>query len=245
MDNFEKRWKRIQDLLGSEARGDAPITLSSQRTLFGIPSHVEEVTAAIAQEDEARCMALIRDELRQRGIDRRRSLPLEERMGKSRMICKKIAQLPLFSNAQCVMMYQARDAEVDLADLIEVAQTAHKRLVFPVCLDETTMQAVQPSEEGWVRGRFGIKEPVTSASNIIDPAEIDLVICPGTAFDDACKRIGMGAGYYDRFLERCTRAHFLLAAFEAQRVPNIPAASWDTPMDVIVTESTIRKSTSS
>ncbi|WP_165249168.1 hypothetical protein [Adlercreutzia sp. ZJ141] len=52
MDDFEKRWKRIQDMLGVEARGDRPPVVCSQRTLFGIPSRVEQVMDAIAREDE-------------------------------------------------------------------------------------------------------------------------------------------------------------------------------------------------
>ena len=54
MDDFEKRWKRIQDQLGAQARGDEPVRFSSGRTLFGIKSDVEEKMDAIAREMEQR-----------------------------------------------------------------------------------------------------------------------------------------------------------------------------------------------
>lgn len=62
MDDFDKRWKRIQDMLGIEARGDKPLVIRSQRTLFGIPSHVEQVIEAVAREEDERCRQLMRQE---------------------------------------------------------------------------------------------------------------------------------------------------------------------------------------
>lgn len=53
----EERWEQMQQLLAREAAGhDGPIKISSQRTLFGIKSHVEEVVERIASEDTQKCM---------------------------------------------------------------------------------------------------------------------------------------------------------------------------------------------
>ena len=51
----EKRWERMQQQLLAESSGSAPVRLSSQRTLFGIKSHVEEVIEAVVAEDRAKC----------------------------------------------------------------------------------------------------------------------------------------------------------------------------------------------
>ena len=49
----EKRWKRIQDMLAAEASGKTMRPVVSQRTLFGIPSTVEQTIERIVAEDEA------------------------------------------------------------------------------------------------------------------------------------------------------------------------------------------------
>ena len=48
----ERRWKRIQDLLAAEASGKELRPVVSQRTLFGIPSTVEQTIQRIVEEDE-------------------------------------------------------------------------------------------------------------------------------------------------------------------------------------------------
>lgn len=59
----EERWERMQELLAREASGhDGPVRISSQRTLFGIKSHVEEVIECVAAEDEQRCLDGLRDD---------------------------------------------------------------------------------------------------------------------------------------------------------------------------------------
>ena len=52
MDDFEKRWKRIQDQLRIQMNGDEQPTFSSGRTLFGIRSTVEEKMDRFAREIE-------------------------------------------------------------------------------------------------------------------------------------------------------------------------------------------------
>ena len=49
----EKRWKRIQEMLAAEASGNTMRPVVSQRTLFGIPSTVEQTIERIVAEDEA------------------------------------------------------------------------------------------------------------------------------------------------------------------------------------------------
>jgi len=48
----ETRWKHIQDLLAAEAGGKELRPMMSQRTLFGIPSTVEQTIERIVAEDE-------------------------------------------------------------------------------------------------------------------------------------------------------------------------------------------------
>jgi hypothetical protein len=54
MDADEKKWERIRDVLIAEGSGKATPRISSTRTLFGIPSAVDEAIEAIVAEDEAK-----------------------------------------------------------------------------------------------------------------------------------------------------------------------------------------------
>lgn len=101
------------------------------------------------------------------------------------------------------------------------------------------MEALFPG--GWETGAFGIQEPAAETSERVPPGEIDLVVCPGTAFDPFGTRLGMGAGYYDRFLPKCVNAVFVMVAFAAQRAPLLPRSLSDVPMDLVVTEDAVHR----
>ncbi len=149
----------------------------------------------------------------------------------SRRIAEKLEELPEYRQAGIVMIYSAVQGEVRLNLL------RGKDFLYPLCTGPGEMCALLPRGEGaWRKGAFGIPEPVRELSREIAPEEIDLVLCPCTAFDADCRRLGMGGGYYDRFLPRCTKAKFIAVAYEFQRVEALEAQSWDIPMDAVVTE---------
>ena len=64
---------------------------------------------------------------------------------------------------------------------------------------------------------------------------VDLVLVPCAAFDASCRRVGMGAGYYDRYLARCG-AFSLALAYEAQRVPQAAAQEHDVLLGAVASE---------
>ena len=66
--------------------------------------------------------------------------------------------------------------------------------------------------------------------------QLDLVLVPCTAFDAGCYRVGMGKGYYDRYLPRCTRAVKIGIALEVQRVAHAAVDEHDQRLDAFVTE---------
>ena len=65
----ERRWKRLQDMLAAEASGKTVKPVVSQRTLFGIPSTVEQtIERIVAQDEEERRMKRMRAKHTQRII---------------------------------------------------------------------------------------------------------------------------------------------------------------------------------
>ncbi|MDO5582253.1 MAG: 5-formyltetrahydrofolate cyclo-ligase [Planctomycetia bacterium] len=72
----------------------------------------------------------------------------------------------------------------------------------------------------------------------INPRDLDLILVPGLAFDPSGGRLGRGAGFYDRFLQK-TREDVLLAglAFDEQIVDSVPCEPHDRLMDLVLTPS--------
>ena len=68
----------------------------------------------------------------------------------------------------------------------------------------------------------------------VGPAEIDLILVPGTAFDVRGHRIGQGGGYYDRYLNR-TRAVRVGVCHDFALLSAVPSEAHDARMDIVVT----------
>lgn len=181
-------------------------------------------------------------DLRKKGIASRNALNLEYRKKASQIIIQKIINLLEYRNAKTIMSYMAMGSEVDLWGLWNIAKKDEKTLCFPLCEDPREqpgiMSAIMPDDEdSFVAGAFGIREPDISRGHILSPSEIDLVICPCSTFDEKNNRIGMGGGYYDRYLPKCTRAFVIAVGFSCQKSEIlIPRNPHDIAMDVVVTE---------
>ncbi len=173
--------------------------------------------------------------IRARFLAERNALSGEDRSEKSAEICRRILACEEFRRARVVMLYRSVRSEVSLEGLTDAEPGGEKIFLWPRCGRNGVMDAVLPEGE-WTRGAFGIPEP--AAGVIVDPRDIDLVICPCAAFDETGVRLGMGGGYYDRFLPRCVRAFSAAAAFEAQKADALPTDEWDVRMDRIFTELT-------
>lgn len=172
-----------------------------------------------------------RQRLRVAGMAARQGIGAAARQERSAAVAARIMESAWFQRAETVMLYRAVGAEVSLETM------TGRRFVYPKCVPGGGLLALRPLDENaWERGAFGIYEPVPARSELISPEDIDLVICPCAAFDSRCTRLGMGGGYYDRFLPQCKKAHIAAAAFAAQRTEQIPRQPWDWPMDAAFTE---------
>lgn len=175
-----------------------------------------------------------REELRKLYREKRNLLSAGQVLRYSETVSEKIAKLPGFRKASKVLIYSAVGNELSLESLVSHPASSGKSFAYPLCTEGRGMKALIPG--GWRKGAYGISEPDPETSAEISPEEIDLVICPGVSFDSECRRLGMGGGYYDRFLPGCRNAAIIMAAFEVQHGERIPAEAWDIPMDMVVTE---------
>ncbi|AZZ97198.1 5-formyltetrahydrofolate cyclo-ligase [Pseudoalteromonas sp. R3] len=90
------------------------------------------------------------------------------------------------------------------------------------------------------RNRYAILEPELNCSEICPLAQLDYLLLPLVAFDDAGNRLGMGGGYYDRTLARYYRENWqqpklIGLAHDCQKVPALPTEAWDVPLSTIIT----------
>lgn len=194
----------------------------------------------LAGEIRTRFPAVMKRFQRRQALARRKALSPSERADSSRQLCNQILRSAAYRNAETILVYNAFGSEADLSVLIEQAVADGKNVCWPCCISGIEMLALAPtSDSGWRTGAFGIREPVPDHSERIEPDEIDLVLIPCAAFDRFGNRLGMGAGYYDRFLPQCTHAVRMIAAFEAQREALIYTEPTDIPVQLIATQTGI------
>lgn len=171
-----------------------------------------------------------KSEEREYALLARRALTPEERAEYSDEICRRIMALPCFINAGTILSYMATKDEVDMSML----EYNGKRIAYPKSYMRGRMEAFVPG--GFKKGSFGIQEPDTEVSDLVSPEEFDLVIVPCVGFDEKCRRLGHGGGYYDRYLPMCKNAVFVCVAFEAQKLPLVTTDEHDITMHLVVTE---------
>jgi len=154
--------------------------------------------------------------------------------GKADQITKNLFALSEYTNSQKIMLYVSLPNEVDTSKIMENSFSS-KKVFFPITNTETReLELGQAENMADLReGAHGILEPIDKTD--ISPAELDLVIIPGRAFDTSGNRIGRGKGYYDRFLSKVSCPKIALA-FEYQIIDEVPSDLYDIPVDKIVTE---------
>lgn len=179
-------------------------------------------------------------QLRKLALSKRDSLEESYRRIADEKIKERLLKLQAVQDAKTVMCYKSFRSEADTSGIIKALEEQGKELCFPVCGKSGIMQAWHPlNEAAWKTGKMGICEPDVENSTLIEPQQIDLVICPMVAFDAQCRRMGYGGGYYDRYLPQCTNARRVAIAFEAQRVEALITEQYDQPMDNVITEEKI------
>ena len=109
---------------------------------------------------------------------------------------------------------------------------------FPRLVGDGRMEFWRPRfEDAFELNSFKIPEPIPNSADPIDAKRPLVVCCPAVAVDMNGGRLGMGQGYYDRFFHDHPAAVRVGVVFQIQVSPSpLPAESWDQPLDWIVTD---------
>ncbi|KAA9130808.1 5-formyltetrahydrofolate cyclo-ligase [Marinihelvus fidelis] len=170
----------------------------------------------------------------------RRTLDAQTRARHDQAIREHLSRHPLVQSAQTIAAYSAFDGEPDLAPWLISLAAAGTRIALPVI---STEQRGLMRFRHWQAGNalgpntLGIDEP--GSGEWFAPGSIDIILVPLVAWTRSGQRLGMGAGYYDRFLaarDDSRRPATVGVAYECQRAETLQVDDWDIPMDHVVCE---------
>jgi len=149
--------------------------------------------------------------LRQQAKDARLAMSPDDVAVKSQIITKKVLAFIDWAHVRTVHVYNSVPdwKEVDTTELV-------KKL-------------------GKKRG-VKIVSPPIDRDNPIPAERFDVIIVPTLAFDNRNNRLGLGGGWYDKFLVTQPESLKVGLCFEAGRLPRIPTEPHDIKLDQVITE---------
>ncbi len=162
---------------------------------------------------------------------------IEER---SANITAHLLQEHHYKTRKSIMCYSSFGKEVDTHRLLAQIIEDKGSVILPYTDEKTQKLLTFEVEEldTLIENKFGIKEPDPTKAKPVSKYSINLVICPGIAFDKQGHRIGFGKGYFDRFLANLMTINIGLC-YDFQIVESIEKQGHDVRMDYIITESRI------
>lgn len=157
----------------------------------------------------------------------------------SEKICRYLSEWSIFQQVNCVMGYLAYENEVNLDELLKTSLEKNKKVAVPLIMPDKKENIIKAIEfKGFaniVLGEYGIRT-VDKMGDLLEPESIDLIMVPGVAFTEQGERLGMGKGYYDRFLPQASNAKKIGVTLSMQLAKSLPTEEHDVKMDFLVTE---------
>ncbi len=181
-------------------------------------------------EEKGRLRTLIRDQLV--------NLPDSARIAEDSALFSMFLSLPQVERANTLFLFWGTGAEPDTALLFAPLLERGKRIALPRMLPGRQMEARQYCpDRPPLRHPFGILEPDADCP-LMDATDIDLVLVPALCYDRQGFRLGMGGGYYDRWLEHYSGITVGLCR-DALLRDTLPTEPHDRPVDVVITPSAV------
>lgn len=185
-------------------------------------------------------IAAQKEDIRKQALERRAALK-EGVPELSRSLARNFVTHVPIPRGAVVSAYFAIGDEADPAPLIEMLRARGHKIVLPRVAGRGKPLNFHLYEEGatLVPGGFGLSEPARDWP-LLDP---DVLAVPLLGFDAQGYRVGYGAGFYDRTLQRLRASRNIVAAsycFSTQQFEAVPHDENDQRLDWLVTEKDAR-----
>jgi len=175
--------------------------------------------------------------LRQTLRARRLALTSAENARAAEAAAEILLREPGWAKARTLALHIAVRGELPTTALITAAMDAGKRVALPrMAAGRMELRVARPGA-ALIAGPHGIPEPDADAP-VIAPAELDLVLAPGVAFDRRGGRLGQGGGDYDRLIAALPADCLTVGwCHDFQLVDAVPTEPHDRAVQIVITPS--------
>lgn len=178
-----------------------------------------------------------KEEIRKYFLTLRGEITQEERKEYDKKIAELVLADSLYKDSDVVYCYASFRDEVSTKEIIETTLASGKKLAVPRVVGRRKMEFCYIRNRADLRPGFcSIPEPGPWCRKAPFPADGNLVLIPGAAFDRHGIRIGYGGGYYDSYFAGKRRCILAALAYSIQCADKLPSDSHDVAADVIFTE---------
>lgn len=181
----------------------------------------------------------LKQALREEYKSKREAVTGSDRIFAEEKILRSIAGLDSFKSCDTLFTYISAGSEADTRRIIALAFHEGKSVAVPVCFGGGEMRFYYINSLAEVSPkRYGIPEPEPDEKKLALPDEKSLFVVPGVAFDCEGFRLGMGGGYYDRYLagHQCLTAGICFECCVCDKLPN---ESFDKNVFYLITDERI------
>lgn len=183
----------------------------------------------------------MKEQLRTELLSKRRKLNQECIALRSDKMADQLYNWSLYQSAKVIMLFLSMPDEPQMMNIMEHAWLQGKIVCVPHMRQQFgLMDAARiDSVAGLVRGRFNLMVPDPTTLNLVEPGLIDIIVVPGVAYDYGGNRLGMGAGYYDRFIPHAPQAILIGAIWSSQIIDKVPVGQYDQSVNYLLMEDAI------
>lgn len=183
-------------------------------------------------------------DVRSEVLAQRDKLSGEQRREKSRQIAAALLSSEALLSSTTIFIYVSFRSEVETLAIISELLERGKIVTVPltrVTQKRLDIVRIKNLETDLIPGYCGIPEPHAelAAAATIPTSELDLIVLPGSVFDERGGRYGYGGGYYDRLLAEVPGTLRCGLAYELQIKTKLDLQPHDQLLDHVITEQRI------